>query len=331
MQLIRFPVLGRFAWVAALALAGGACAPSDPVSATGGRSGATGGAGVPGSGGATGGSTNVGTGGGATATGGTDATGGAETGGSTSPGTGGAATATGGTDATGGAGGRGQSTGGSAGTSNGGTSGGGCGSAAFCDDFERTMLGTDWMLDAQTAANSIEISTAQHHSGTSSVHIKFGTGAMANYVDSAKGFPFPNDAFWGRVWLYAMTGLESGHHVYIEAQSGATNSMGVRVLNTQKMTFIATNLQVGDSGGVSAVTMPQGKWSCFEWNIAASGGKGPVKLYLDGTEVPGTAIANATIPHVDKTRLGIQRYGGGVAGELWYDDYAVGAARIGCN
>jgi hypothetical protein len=77
--------------------------------------------------------------------------------------------------------------------------------------------------------------------------------------------------------------------------------------------------------------MPQGKWSCFEWHITATGGKGTVNLYLDGTEVPGTALPDSTIPHVDKTRLGIQRYGGGTAGELWYDDYAVGAERIGCN
>jgi hypothetical protein len=154
---------------------------------------------------------------------------------------------------------------------------------------------------------------------------------MANYVDAAKGFPFTNDSFWGRVWMYAMTGTEMGHHVYIEAQSGATNKSGVRVLNTQRAALVATNLQVGDKSGISTVPMPQGKWSCFEWHITATGGKGSVNLYLDGTEVPGTALTNVAIPHVDKTRLGIQRYGGGTAGELWYDDYAVGAERIGCN
>jgi hypothetical protein len=232
-------------------------------------------------------------------------------------------------DATGGAG--GQSNGGVAGAGSGGASSG-CGKATFCDDFEgSTMLGSEWMIDSQTTANTIEVSSAQHHSGMNAVHIKYGTGAMANYVDAAKGFPFANDSFWGRVWMYAMTGTEMGHHVYIEAQAGATNKSGVRVLNTQRAALVATNLQVGDKSGISTIPMPQGKWSCFEWNITATGGKGAVKLYLDGTEVPGTALTDATIPHVDKTRLGIQRYGGGTAGELWYDDYAVGAERIGCN
>jgi hypothetical protein len=325
MQRIPLLILVQFSGIAFLPILGGACSPSDSESESGGSSGATGGT-LPGTGGATGGSTSVGSGGSAA---------GATTGG-TLPGTAGATGAgtggggMGGADATAGGGGVSQSGGGGGG--NGGASSSGCGTATFCDDFERsTTLGAEWMLDNPQAANTIAVDSTQHHSGMNAVHIKYGTGAMATYVDAAKGFPFPNDSFWGRVWLYAMTGLEMGHHVYIEAQSGPTNKSGVRVLNTQRAALIATNLQVGDQSGISTVPMPQGKWSCFEWHITATGGKGAVNLYLDGTEVAGTALTNATIPHVDKTRLGIQRYGGGTAGELWYDDYAVGAERIGCN
>ncbi len=268
----------------------------------------------------------------ATGTGGADATGGSGTGGSDTSGTGGGDTGTGGSDASGGAGGRGQSTGG-AGMSNGGTSGGGCGAAAFCDDFERTMLGADWMIDSQTTANTIEISTTQHHSGTSSVHIKFGTGAMANYVDAAKGFPFPNDAFWGRVWLYAMTGLETGHHVYIEAQSGRDEQS--RRAGAQHAENDLSRDQ--PSGGRHRPDIRPPLLPCPKASGAASSGTSPrpaEKERLPCTwtgQIPKATLTGVTIPHVDKTRLGIQRYGGGVAGELWYDDYAVGAARIGCN
>ncbi|MEO8214575.1 MAG: hypothetical protein ABI560_15340 [Myxococcales bacterium] len=327
MRTISFSVPARCAAIALFAVVGGACASSSSSdSATGGKSGATGGS--PGSGGATGGSTNPGTGGSVTATGGADATGGSSgtggaTGGSTNPGTGGGVTATGGT-----AGGAGapQGSGGTAGaSSNGGTSGG-CGAAAFCDDFERsTMLGAEWMLDNSVMANTIVVESTQHHSGMNAVHIKYGTGAMATYLDAAKGFPFASDSYWGRVWMYAMTGLESGHHVYIEARA-ATGSTGVRALNTQGTGKIATNLESSDGGGTSTVSLPQAKWTCFEWHIM-----GGVHLYMDGTEVPGTAQTNWTIPHMTKQRIGVQRYGGGTAGELWYDDYAVGTDRIGCN
>ncbi len=320
--------LPRLAWVAVLAIAGGACSASSDgnASATGGKSGGTGGTGalpgtggtnatggtgaLPGTGGATGGTTNSGTGGDVT-------------------GAGGDVTGTGGMDSSGGAGGQGQPMGGGTGTGNAGTSGGGCGTAAFCDDFERTMLGPNWMLEP--GSNTIEISTMQHHSGTSSAHIKLGTSAGATYLNATKGFPFPNDTFWGRVWLYAMNGLEMKHHVFIEEQNAATMK-AVRVLNTQNDAQLATNMQLGDKTGYStpAVQMPQGKWSCFEWNITATGGKGTVTLYLDGVDLKAT-LTGVAIPQIDKTRLGMQRYMGGAAGDLWYDDYAVGTTRIGCN
>ena len=328
MRRVHISPLPRFAWIAVLAIVGGACsASSGPASATGGKSGATGGAGaLPGTGGGTGG---------------TDATGGAgalpdtggATGGSTNSGTGGEVTGTGGMDSTGGAGGQAQPMGGTPGTSNGGTSGGGCGAAAFCDDFEgSTMLGPAWMLDNSVAGNTIEVVSTQHHSGMNAVHIKYGTAAMATYLDDTKGFPFPNDSFWGRVWMYAMTGLETGHHVFIETRNGAQSDMsGVRELNTQTPSILATNLQSSDNSGKSTVPLPQGKWTCFEWQVKATGGTGEVHLYMDGTEVPGTAKTGWTIPHLMKQRIGIQRYNGGTAGELWYDDFAVGTARIGCN
>jgi len=335
MQPIHFAVPVRLALIVGLTVVGGACLPNnDPVSATGGSSGATGGAGMPP---ATGGSTNPGTGGNVTATGGTGTlpgTGGA-TGGSSNSGTGGDALGTGGTDGTGsgGAGGRGQSTGGAIGTSNGGTSGGGCGAAAFCDDFERsTMLGTEWMLDNTVTANTIQVDSTQHHSGMNALHIKYGTAAMATYVSDSKGFPFPNDSFWGRVWMYAMTGPETGHHVFIETRNGAqTDQSGVRELNTQTPSILATNLQSSDASGKSTVPLPQGKWACFEWQVKATGGTGEVHLYMDGTEVPGTAKTGWKIPNLMRQRIGIQRYSAGTAGELWYDDFAVGTARIGCN
>ena len=194
------------------------------------------------------------------------------------------------------------------------------------------MLAPEWMLDNSVTANTIEVASTQHHSGTNAVHIKYGTAAMATYLDAAKGFPFPNDSYWGRVWMYAMTGLESGHHVYIEARvAGGNDHTGVRALNTQGNGMIATNLESSDKGGTSSVALPQAKWACFEWHITSTGGTGGVHLYLDGTEVAGTAQTNWAIPHMMKQRIGIQRYGGGTAGELWYDDYAVGADRIGCN
>jgi hypothetical protein len=210
----------------------------------------------------------------------------------------------------------------------------GCTGAVFCDGFEGSAaLKTDWTVDNSVPANTIEVVTNMAHTGTNSVHIKYGTAATASYVDESKGFPFMGNSYWGRVWMYAMTGLEANHHVWIEARTGAGGT-GVRALNTQGGGYLATNLESTDGNKTSTLTLPQGKWTCFEWQIASMGGNaatGAVHLYMNGTEVPGTAQTNWVIPNLTKQRIGIQRYGGGTAGELWYDDYAVGTARVGCN
>jgi hypothetical protein len=210
----------------------------------------------------------------------------------------------------------------------------GCSGAVFCDGFEgNPALKSDWTVDNSVPANTIEVVTNMAHTGTNSVHIKYGTAATASYIDESKGFPFAGNSYWGRVWMYAMTGLEAGHHVWIEARTGAAGT-GVRALNTQHNGQLATNLESTDAGGISTLTLPQGKWTCFEWQIASLGGSTPTgaaHLYMNGTEVPGVAQTNWVIPSMTKQRIGIQRYGGGTAGELWYDDYAVGTARLGCN
>jgi len=319
----------------------GACASSDkPISGTGGAGGGgagTGGA-VTGSGGSgTGGSGTggdvTGTGGVPTGTGGSSGTGGAPTGVGGSTGAGGTLAGSGG--ATAGVGGTGTGTGGAG---PGGASGAAgapssaCdATAVLCDGFERAMVGPDWTVDNSVAANVVEIVHDKGHNSMSSVHMKFGTGATATFIDETKGFPATD--YWGRVWLFVMTGLEAGHHVYIEGSTGMNPSnTGIRALNTQNGGRIATNNAPPDSGGTSTVNMPQGMWTCFEWHIAATGGKENVNLYMNGTEVPGTAASTTpAVTNLIKQRVGYERYGGGMAGELWIDDYATGPMRLTCG
>lgn len=303
-----------------------ACAPSvvSPAGGSGGANAGSGGSssgstgGVTGSGGASIGSGGAGTGGAAAGTGG------AGTGGAT-PGTGGANMSTGGRGA------GGAATGGSAA---GGSAAGGSGTCAgvLCDSFERAMLGADWTVDNSVAANVVEVVTDRAHTGTNSVHMRFGTTATATFIDETKGFPAVNDSYWGRVWLFVMTGLEAGHHVYIEGSTGVNpGNTGVRALNTQGNGLIATNIAPPDTGGTSTVPMPQGMWTCFEWQVIATAGTGGVHLFMNGTEVPGTVALNRPIPNLVKQRIGYERYSAGTAGDLWIDDYAIGTTRINCN
>ena len=85
-----------------------------------------------------------------------------------------------------------------------------------------------------------------------------------------------------------MTGLETGHHVYIEAQSAPTKKAACGCSTRRKWPQVATNIQVGDKSGNSTL-LPCPKAS----GAASSGTSSPrrkdrLQLYLDGTEVPGT-------------------------------------------
>jgi hypothetical protein len=292
---------------------------------TGGMTLGTGGA-ATGSGGA-----NTGSGGAAMGSGGTTGTGGQTTGsggdssGGSGPGTGGSAS--------GGAGGgsAGRGAGGSVGTA-GATGAGNCNGAVLCDSFDRATLGPDWMLENAVAANVVEIVTDKFHSGTSSVHMKFGTASGATFISETKGFP--STSYWGRVWLFVMTGLESGHHVYIEGSTGMNmTNTGVRALNTQGAGLIATNIAPPDTGATSTMAMPQGTWNCFEWQVANTAGKVNVNLYIGGVEVPKTAASVAAVAgnmNLIKQRIGYERYSAGAAGDMWIDDYAIGPTRINC-
>jgi hypothetical protein len=233
----------------------------------------------------------------------------------------------------------GSGTGGAAAGSGGGMPAGGMGAcnAVFCDGFEAGLtLGTAWVQDKGVPANTIEVVTGMAHTGTNSVHMKFTTAAGATFIHEAAGFPAPMNSLWGRVWLNVMTATNGGHTVYIEASDGVAGTMtnhGVRPLNTQS-SMMSINVDPNASGGEDSksANMPlaRGKWTCFEWQIAATGGKGSVTLYMDGTQI--ATIPSTTIPPLAYMRVGYEHYNAdSAAGDMWIDDFALGTSRVTCN
>ncbi len=243
-----------------------------------------------------------------------------------------ASTGTAGSVGTSGSGGASGGAGGSAGS--GGSAGGSggvstCNGATVCDSFERAALGPDWVLDNNTASTMIELVTTKAHTGTTSVHISFGTPATQSYISVKKGFPATGNAFYGRAWIYSMVPL-GGHQIYVEARVAAgSDSTGVRSFNTfdNKNGYLGLNLESSDASKNSMIKMTTGSWVCYEWQITGIGGTGSFTSWVDGTMV-GTQMG--TIPALMRQRIGIQRYNAGTAGEMWIDDVAIGPQRINC-
>ncbi|MGD0679189.1 MAG: hypothetical protein ABSC94_27640 [Polyangiaceae bacterium] len=187
------------------------------------------------------------------------------------------------------------------------------------------------------AANTVTVVTDKAHSGTNSVHMSFVTGAAATFIHETKGFPITT-SLWGRVWLYVMT-TPGAHEIYIETSTGVmTSNNGVRELNTYNGPDMRTNVDpvgAGEANGISTVALPQGVWTCFEWSVGLTGTMGSISLYMNGTEVPGTALTfpstgNVAIPSLVEQRVGYERYNSGPASDVWIDDYAIGTSQLGC-
>jgi hypothetical protein len=219
-----------------------------------------------------------------------------------------------------------------------GTGGAGTGGATatacagvFCDGFEEgTTLGAAWTVDKSVAANVVEVVSNKAHTGTNSVHMTFTTAQGATFITEKMGFPATMNSYWGRVWLFIMTPTDTGHDVYIEGSTGVnTTNTGVRPLNTQGGN-ISINVAPPDNGANTTMALPRGAWTCFEWQVAATGANGNVTLYMGGTLL--ATATNKPIPNLIEQRVGYERYAtGATVGEMWIDDYAIGAARIPCN
>jgi hypothetical protein len=214
-----------------------------------------------------------------------------------------------------------------------------CNGAPLCDSFERTTLGPDWTLDNSTSSTVIELVTTQAHTGTSSVHVKFGTSTLQSFITHK--LPTTGNTYWGRAWIYTML-TPVGHSIYIEARVGSgSDGSGVRSLNTfDSKGSMGLNLEKGDGSKNSSTTLSMGKWVCYEWQVTGIGGMGDFTTWVDGVPMPAGKVTNGvtattpltgTIPALTRERIGIQRYDAGAAGEMWIDDVAIGDTRINCT
>jgi hypothetical protein len=214
--------------------------------------------------------------------------------------------------------------------------------AVFSDDFEAsTMLGSAWTTDNTLGATVKVVNTytttpgpTMAHSGTNSVQISFTTGTGYAMIVEKMGFP-ATAGYWGRVWLYVETpASDMGHDVYIEGSTGMNlGNNGVRPLNTDHGDM-EINIDPATGGGEASqstnTAITRGAWTCFEWQISATGGTGDVVLYIAGATTASATVKNQTIPALTEQRVGYERYGAGTAGNLWIDDYAIGTSRLGC-
>lgn len=228
----------------------------------------------------------------------------------------------------------------------------GCGSAAFCDGFE-DQAGTaptgTWGLafpDCQgTGAATIDSAVA--HAGRRSVKIA-GTAGYCNhvFVKATRDLSTLGAVRFGRFWVRHSTALPTQHVTFMAMRDANDAGKDLRMggqngaLQWNRASDDATLPEQSPSGVALSMPLATDRWSCVEFGI--DGANGRLQTWVDGAAVAGLQADGTPTHDIDgqwtratwrpsltDLKLGWESYGEG-SDTLWFDDVAVGTARIGC-
>jgi hypothetical protein len=295
---------------------------------------------------------------GGTPSGGTGATAGSALGGAAGTGTGGTlggvsggsgvgGNAVGGAGAAGASGGTAGASGGTSG--DGGTgvagagagAGGGANNALFSDGFEGASIDTAKWTPRLNGQGMLTIDTSQKHSGNSSLRVQCNNAYSTLLAkEGAPIFPAPNNTYFGRVWFYVPAPLPTDHVIWLESGVVANDQHEVRI--GMHLGYGQINLWQNGEVDIREPTAPMrpDAWICLEFRM----GPDVLEIWMDGTRVDGLSTTNwvaANQANGNQTprsnwspmhaafRLGWELNGN--TRQIWYDDVALGHARIGCN
>lgn len=241
---------------------------------------------------------------------------------------------------------------GSAGSAGSAGVGTGCSGALLCEDFEAYdgTPGDPWKV-TKNAAGSVIIDGTQHRSGTKAVKVTT-SGAMSYqqaFISLEKIFPVANNAFYGRMMIYATKAANDGVHWTMIEGEGANTAQGitnaqVRYGGQHEQRLMANYDSTGkksDCWKHSATKMPEAKWACMEWYF--DGATNTQKLWVDGAPIEDVTVVDQgdgcvdqgtggkwIYPSFSRLNLGWASYQTDDPREVWIDDVAVSTTKIGC-
>ena len=223
----------------------------------------------------------------------------------------------------------------------------GCGSGARCDGFEGTQA--DWAVTYPDCSGTgkAAFDTVVTHSGSTSLRID-GAAGYCNHVfmRNTKLLPAGATALFVRYWVRHTTALPAAHTTAVALRDANDGNRDLRLggqngaLQWNRASDDATLPEQSPAGVALSAPLPTGTWNCVEFTVDQT--RGTMQTWLNGTSVPGLVQDGVPTHDIDSQwlnrtwrpaltdlRLGWESYGEG-ADTLWYDDVAVGTARIGC-
>lgn len=241
--------------------------------------------------------------------------------------------------------------------------GGGCSSLPLCDDFEEDTPGTkptNWSLvlgcnasqmsdDASTGL-IIGVTSSQHHSGNNSVEVMGGDSCGYYFENTAAVATLAaGKQLYARFWVM-FSGLPTmGHNGFLSMGLMSTMTTAPQLRLGFQSDIIDWNYIPPDSTlpdlsptgvAASAATMAS-MWTCMEFHVDETTGQ--LEFWLNGTSVSGLSydggstgvdmgwLTGGPPAPVVPISFGLGWLHLNDNYTVWYDDVALGAARIGCN
>ncbi len=233
-----------------------------------------------------------------------------------------------------------------------------CGSLPLCDGFESDAPGAPpagWTVvmgcnpnTQDTAAPGggllVGVDASQHHGGSHALRV-VGGDSCGYYAVNTAAFAGHGPQVYARLWVLFSGSPTPNHNGFLSmaTQGGDHLRLGFQdqVIDWNAQTSDATLPDMDPQGTtLSAATQPM-TWSCLEFHIDETSGH--LEFWKDGQAVPGLGWDGTTTQGVNDqwsrggpnpavpTSLGLGWLGLNEQQTAWFDDVAVGSARIGCN
>ena len=228
-----------------------------------------------------------------------------------------------------------------------------CAGTLICDDFEKYTGKPTAPWTVSTNQGTVAIDTARHMSGKQSVKFSTtGANAYQRAFIGLEGAPFPvaNNAFYGRMMIYATSAANDGVHWTMIQAEGPVAAQGITTATVryggQQMKALMANYdstgKKSDCWQHSATKMPEGQWACMQWYF--DGKTNTQKFWLNGTAIADLTVTGegqGCIAHetndmwyfpqdFSKAYVGWETYQKDDAREVWIDDVALGAQPVAC-
>jgi hypothetical protein len=214
----------------------------------------------------------------------------------------------------------------------------------LCEGFESGVIDPGvWSRTVDTGPNNfLEVTTARAARGNHSLHVSAGGASGTDVLlRTTKTFPAPGNAFYGRAYVFVQGPLPSYNFNFISATGAGGSTYDLAGNSTpfgdpSGKRIFRFHYSPGDLAYKSTVEIPTDRWDCWEWFF-----KGPTNelhAWLNGQEINmaivGGVLGNPwTAPTFGQITFGMHHAHPEPesAYELWFDEIALNATRIGCN